>query len=143
LIGEQELNDRGLGMAHTKVQVVVALGSGGFEGATPINSFYDILKANKEYALLGFLCDDGSGSAFSALAVSLRSSDTGQLRVATPANYNAPEVSGSHFVRLTRQFQQPLIPVFNASNKGSMIVEVASPDGAATYNVVAIMQELQ
>src|ERR1043166_2898538 len=141
-IDEETLNQRGMGIANTAVSVVVGTGTGGFEGATPINSGFDILKANKDYALLGFLCDDGAGSGFNALAVSLRSSDTGQLRVATPGTFKFPEMTSRHFVRLTRAFNIPLIPVFNASNKGSMIVEVASPDGAATYTVTAIMQEL-
>ena len=141
-IDEDTLNQRGMGIAKTLVNVVVPTGTGGFEGATPINSVYDILKANKDYALLGFIVDDGQGSGFTALAVSLRSSDTGQLHVATPVTFQFPEMTSRHFVRLARSFQIPLIPVFNASNKGSMIVEVASPDGAATYNVVAVMQEL-
>lgn len=140
-IDEQTLNDRGLGIANSQVAVTVT-GTGGFEGGVAINSVYDILKANKDYALLGFICDDGGGSSLNALAVSLRSSDTGQLRVATPATFSFPEMTSRHFVRLTRGFGIPLIPVFNASNKGSMIVELASPDGAGTYSVVAVMQEL-
>lgn len=136
-------------IAGVEVAIVVATGVGAWEGATAITSVFDTLKANKDYALIGATVDGGAG-ANGAFALSLKSSDTGNLRVAIPANPGDQAYTSRYFKWLDEQFTEydekgnplfGLIPVFNASNKGSMIAELSALV-AATYNAVFYFQEL-
>lgn len=151
LIGRETLKHRGSHITGVEVRPVTVNANGAWEGGVAINSFFDNLKANKDYALLGGMVI--AAGAKNAHAAALRSSDTGNLRVAIPGNPIFAEYSSRWFVFLDEQYGSPpdangqgeigMIPVFNASNKGSMITDVSQPDGGAqTYRVIWFFQQL-
>lgn len=152
LITTQALRQRAVTgqIAGIKVQCATTVGSLIWQSGVAITSTYDTLKANRDYALLGFLVSGQTQVANALLAVSLRSSDTGNLRVCAPASLLTPNQSKDFFVRQSAQYEvygvngqdMGMIPVFNASNKGSMIVDVIGTDVALTYDVVALFQLL-
>ena len=50
--------------------------------------------------------------------------------------------SGQWFVELSNRYQLPLIPVFNANNKGQITVAAADAAGATVPHVTLLFMEL-
>lgn len=101
-------------------EVSIALGtSGDYTGEVAINSGsgLDQWKANTDYALVGY--------TVSALCqcVRLRGVDTGNVGVGGPGFISNHELTGNWFAKLSDRFQLPLIPVLNAANKFSILVD--------------------
>jgi hypothetical protein len=51
-------------------------------------------------------------------------------------------VTSEWFVRLTRHFQIPLIPVFNAANKFGTLVDIMQNQAGTAVNITANLVEL-
>lgn len=102
---------------------------------TVITTTENQLKANYEYAVLGF-----TGSA-ALLCVGIKGPATGNMRICCPA--------ASPTLRLTDYFafqsqidNRPYIPVFNANDRGSTYVSAAANTASATDNVFMICARL-
>jgi hypothetical protein len=94
-----------------------ATGGGAYSGARAWNAASALLKANTDYALLGA----NIGALCGALTV--RGTDSGNLRCAIPGMAGRPDVTSSWFVFLCEQYGLPLIPVFNSANVASIFTE--------------------
>lgn len=92
--------------------------------AEAINTDDDRLKANTFYALIGATTD----LPFTTLVI--KGPETGNFRVPMPGSWRA-DLMGGFFLELSRRFARPLIPVFNANNKGNIQVEVADAGGGS------------
>jgi hypothetical protein len=92
--------------------------------AENLNADDDRLKANTFYALIGATTD----LPFTTLTI--KGPETGNFRVPMPG---VPQgnLLGGWFLELSRRFQRPLVPVFNANNKGNIQVEVADAGGGS------------
>lgn len=119
-------------------QTLATGATGGFSGEEAINAESDLLKANTDYALLGYVTD------VEAAAVSWRGVDTGNLRVGGPATTpgHNEEVTRSWFVNLAKAFAMPMIPVFNSANKGGILVDALQDEGGADVILTSIFAEL-
>lgn len=105
-------------------------------GATvAINSVDNRLKADTDYAVLGAIPSVSTG------LIALQSPDFSNYRVGLPGNID-PVSGGNYFVELDRKYMTPHIPVFNANNAGSTLVQTADSDTGATPNVTWILAEL-
>lgn len=93
---------------------------------TVITTTEQLLKANRWYAVLGYIVD------VACLAVAISGTDTSNLRVAGPGTVLA-DVSGDYFVEASNRHGTPHIPVFNSANQGTTFVSVA--DNAASTAV--------
>jgi hypothetical protein len=109
---------------------------GGWTGQRAINFSFDTLKANKDYALVGITADVLSA------AIRVQSADTGNLGVAVPGGITNPWLTASWFIFLSQMSGVPMIPVFNAANKGSILVDCAQDQAATAVNATLILQEL-
>ena len=119
-------------------QEVIATTSatGGLWGAgSVLNSQYDVFKAGKNYAVLGYTTSD-VGNAWG-----LSGADTGNYIVGGPLTTDAL-VTKNYFVDLANSNGLPLIPVISANNKLSTIVQVAAAGISQTVHIGLILAEL-
>jgi len=95
----------------------------------------DLLKANQDYAVLGYTVDNP------VCAVGLRGPDTGNLRICGPGDVRTINVQ-SFFTDMSQKHGLPMIPVINSANKGATFVCVHSRLVATAINVQLILAEL-
>lgn len=110
--------------------------AGGYSGARAINADFDRMKANTDYALLGGVSD------VTQLVITVRSPDTGNLRIAFPANSAKREITKNYFACISDKYGLPLIPIFNSANKGATTVETVNNENAASPIVTLFFAEL-
>lgn len=105
----------------TTVEVVVGAvtTAGDWSPGTAINATNDLLKANKDYAVLGYT------TSVPVAAVAIRGSDTGNLRVGGPGTTEAIETR-DWFASLSESHGVGTIPIINQANRASTLVHVAA-----------------
>lgn len=119
------------------VENTLTLGvAGGYSGEEAIDAEFDLLKANTDYAVLGYTT--------SALGVSVgyRGTDTGNLRVGGPIDPEYNDETADWFVRLSRLYGRPFIPVFNAANKSGFLIDGVQDDGGVDATITTMLAEL-
>lgn len=109
--------------------------AGQYGGAQAINTNFDVLKANTDYAILGYQCDNN------ALAVGITGPDTSNFRVGGPVT-TRHEVTAGWFVDLAKKSGQPAIPVFNSANKANTLIDIVDTATAASRNISFICAQL-
>ena len=120
------------------VENTLALGiAGGYSGEEALTTEFDQLKANTDYALLGYLVDAECAGVF------WRGSDTGNLRVGGPGDDTGREYTRSWFYRLSMNYQLPLIPVFNSANKDAILVDGVQSQAGTDVTVTSIFAQLK
>lgn len=120
------------------VENTLALGAaGGYSGEEALTAEFDQLKANTDYALLGYLVDA------ECLGVFWRGSDTGNLRVGGPGNELGREFTRHWFYRQSMVYQMPLIPVFNSANKDAILVDGVQDENGTDVTVTSIFAQLK
>lgn len=110
--------------------------AGGYSGQVAINANFDLMKANQDYALLGYVTDAQDAT------VCMRGADTGNLRVSGPANSALREHTRSWFRSLSEASGRPCIPIINAANKFGTFADVVSNQVGTAINVNWIFAEL-
>jgi len=119
------------------VENTLALGTaGGYSGEEAINAEFDLLKANTDYALLGYLVDA------ECAVVRWRGSDFGNLGLGGPGNEVDRQLTKSWFVQLTQAYGIPLIPVFNSANRAGLLVDGVQDENGTDVTVTTILAEL-
>lgn len=119
------------------VENTLALGtSGGYSGEETLKAEFDLLKANKDYAILGYHVN------VECACIRYRSSDFGNLGIGGPGNDMDKATTGEWFVRLSRISGKPLIPVFNSANVGAIFIDGAQDENGADTTVSTILAEL-
>lgn len=125
-IDQPTLRKNGINMVTVEV-TVTAVATGIFGGAVAINSTFDTLIANTDYALLGGLTDTRGA------AVGITGVDFGNLRVGFPAEPTIRDETNNWFQQLSVAFNAPYIPVFNSANKSQTNVDVLTNGSGGTY----------
>lgn len=110
--------------------------AGGWSGEEAINAESDLLKANTDYALLGYLVDT------LGVSVRWRGADTGNLGVGGPSKADAEAVTAEWFLWLSKSFGIPAVPVFNAANKGGILIDAHQDENGTDITVSSIFAEL-
>lgn len=119
------------------VENTIDSGVGGdWLGSEAINAEFDLLKANTDYALLGYLV------SVECAAVRYRGSDIGNLGIGGPGNETQQSITRNWFVWLTERSGIDLIPVFNSANKAAVLIDVAQDENAGDPVVTTILAEL-
>lgn len=104
---------------------------------TIITNLYDVSKANRYYALLGYVV------SAPVLGVALNGADTSNFNIGGPG-VTEPKFTKAYFADLSMRLGKPCIPVFNTANKGNTNVAVCDVGSSTTVNVtlvVAIMPQ--
>lgn len=123
----------------TSVQVapVSSATSFNYGASVALNSSFDTLVRNMDYAVLGYECST-NGVTFG-----IRGADTGNLRVGGPL-YNQSELTSSWFVTLSQaNGNAPTIPVINSANVGAVLCDVVAQATATTFNVSVNLAQLR
>jgi len=103
----------------------------GYSGEEAITAESDLLKANRDYAVLGMT------ASAEVAAVTLRGPDLGNVRVGVPGEPAQHDVGAQFFGMLSRAFNGlPTIPVISSGNKASTLIGVATDENAGTIPVV-------
>ena len=117
-----------------EVDVAAPAVAGNYSAAVGIDSIANALKANTDYAILGYLASTQCG------VVGFTGTDFGNLRVGGPGAAE-PDDTREWFIRQSMLHGTPHIPVFNSNNKGNVLVDVAKVALTATV-ITAILVEL-
>ncbi len=135
LIDVATLKKRAVEMV-TVEDTITAGAAGGYSGGEAINAESDLLKANTDYALVGYHVQTQCAT------VAWRGADTGNLRVSGPGDQLGEDYTASWFIDLADDFDLPLIPVFNSANRAGIIIDVVQDENAAAVQVNSIFVEL-
>jgi hypothetical protein len=132
-IDNATLRKAGVNQVTTEV-TVTAVATGLWGGAVAINSSFDTLIANTDYAVMGGMTDTRG------LAVGITAVDFGNLRVAFPAEPSARHLTQNWFQAMSEIFAAPgqsagypSIPVFNSANKSTTLIDVTTNGAGGTY----------
>lgn len=99
---------------------------------TGITATENILKANRDYAVLGYVTDTAQ------TVIGVKGSETGNLRIAGPGTLLTEDTS-SFFVDWSNREGTPHIPVFNSANAGSFFVSTADVVASSTPVVQLVL----
>jgi hypothetical protein len=102
---------------------------------TVITTTENLLKANTDYAVLGYVTD------ISQAMVGLKGTETGNLRVCGPGA-TLTDTTTNFFVEWSQREGTPHIPVFNAANSGSTFVSTCDITASTTPKVQLILAQL-
>lgn len=130
------LKKNGINIVTVEV-TVTAVATGNFGGAVAINSSFDNLIANTDYALIGAMTDT-RGCAGRILGV-----DFGNLGVGFPLEPTIRDETQNWFMQLSAAFNAPYIPVFNSANKSATTVDVETNGAGGTYIINLELVQLQ
>jgi hypothetical protein len=100
------------------VQMTVTGAATGYTGAELITAESDLLRANRDYAIIG------ATTNVACAALTIIGPDTGYQRIAVPGQATDADVGRDYFATLSRAFQLPLIPVINSGNKSSTYIGI-------------------
>jgi hypothetical protein len=127
-IDQPTLKKNGINIVTAEV-TVTAVVTGNWGGAVAINSSYDTLIANTDYAVIGMMTDTrGCGMGLTAV-------DFGNLRVGVPCEPSLRFETANWFQQLSVAFNAPYIPVFNSANKTTTLVDVQTNGAGGTYTI--------
>lgn len=110
--------------------------TGGYSGERAINSQFDLLKANTDYALMGYLV------SASVAVVRWRGVDTGNLGVGGPGHSRNKFLTSRWFVDMSDALGAPWIPVFNSANRAGILIDAATNQVVVSPVVTSIFGEL-
>lgn len=112
---------------YTSTNDITSTGAGGYTGQELITVQQDQLKANRDYAIIGASISFGNDSIATIRYIS---PDWGNLGIGLPAIESRVRDSSSWFYELSLQTGMATIPVFNASQKSSIFIDVAGNEDA-------------
>jgi len=119
------------------VENTLALGtSGGYSGEEAINAEFSLLKANTDYAILGYHV------SAECACIRYRGIDFGNLGLGGPGNDSDKQLTGRWFVHLSEMVGAPLIPVFNSANASGVLLDGAQDENGTDVTVSTILAEM-
>lgn len=104
---------------------ITAAAGPAYTGEELITAESDLLKANRDYALLGIHPTVNCGTVF------MRAPDFGNLRIGVPGEISQPRMSTNFFGHLSSAVGEPLIPIFNSGNKSGIYLGCSQDENAA------------
>lgn len=131
----EQVKPRIVNILVNEVDTTGAATLGDWSAGTAINASFDNLKANTDYAVLGYTTSVG------VAAVALAGPDTSNFKVGGPGGLQPIDTRG-WFVRMSQQHGTPHIPIINSANKqGTLSFQVSNAAGA-TNNVAWMLAQL-
>ena len=124
-------------IVHTMgCEVTVTSGAIGAWGASAaVNSTFDNFEAGATYALLGYLVRTA------CLGIAITGKDTGNLKIGGPGS-DDPLETRNYFVAWDRLSTQPRIPIIQANNRGSTVVQNVDIAAGTVSTVTLFLAQL-
>lgn len=110
--------------------------SGSYSGEEALNAETDLLKANTDYALIGYQVNHD------ALTVYWKGSDLGNLRLGGPADSQTNYDTRAYFIQLADRLALPAIPVINSANIDGIMVGCVQDESGTNTTLTTILAEL-
>lgn len=118
-------------LVTNEVSIAAAATLGDWSAGTAINATNDLLRANTDYAVLGYVCQNP------VCAVALQGPDVGGLKAGGPGSSSVLETR-EWFKRMDLASDIPYLPIISSANKGGTLAfQCDSAAGAA--NLVDFM----
>jgi len=122
---------------YLTVEVAVTPGVlGGYSGQVAINSTFDLLQANTDYAILGGMTD------VACAAVQIVGPDFANFGIGFPGFMGNRNLPARFFYELNWQLNLPTIPIFNSANKNGTLVAVVQSQTGNAVNVTLNLVQL-
>lgn len=110
--------------------------TGNWSGSEAINAESDLLRANTDYAVLGIV------NQVQCCAVGIRAPDWGNVRVAMPGGELNPDATRCYLADLSRWTGLACVPVFNSSNRASVLLDALQDENGADPIISIALAEL-
>lgn len=131
----EEIKSRVKNVLTCEVSTTTSATAMDYGGAVALNSLFSTLKANVDYAVLGYTTN------VNCCSVGLRGPDTGNLRVGGPGTTQLTETRD--WFRLFSMWNDlPGIPVINAANQGATLVDATHTTASTTIIIDFTLCEL-
>jgi hypothetical protein len=134
-IGLSELMNRSINVMTAYVTVTGAT-TGDYSAAVAINSTVDLLKANTDYAILGYC------TSVDCIAVRIQGPDIGNLGLGGPGLISMGWDTSKWFITLTEKTGLSLIPVINSANKSGTLISTQMTNAGGSPIVQFFLSEL-
>jgi hypothetical protein len=121
----------------TTVQMTITGAAAGYTGAELINAESDLLRANRDYAVLGI------STNIPCVALTLTGPDTGYTRTAVPGQASDADIGRDWFCAQARAFDIPMIPVINSGNKNSTTVGIVQNENNVSPQIAIVLALLK
>jgi len=108
------------------VQATITTTGVGYSGSEAINVDSDLLRANRDYALVGIETTSQCG------AITVQGPDTSNVKIGVPGQSGKPDQMGSFFAMLSRAYGRKTIPVINSGNRTSTLIGLAQNESITT-----------
>jgi hypothetical protein len=131
----ESIKPRIVDLCGQEVDVTGPATAGDWSAGTVINATNDNLKADTDYAVLGYETNT------ECLAIAVAGTDTGNLRMGGPGPLN-PLETRDWFISLSKATGMPHIPVINSNNRGNTLVFAAKNAAAGTVAVTLQLARL-
>ena len=131
----EQVSPRIVNLLTVEVAVTGPTTSGDWSAGNALNASFDLLKADTDYALLGYELDVAS------LAIGFSGPDTANYRLGGPGPLE-PLENRDWFIRQAISRQRAMIPIINSNNRGGTLVSVAKVGAGGTVNVDLSLAEL-
>ena len=102
---------------------------------TALTATEDLLHANTDYAIIGFITSAAIGW------VAVKGPETNNFRVGGPGSVNV-ESTGDYFASQSDYHGIPMVPVFNAANKNGIVVSTVDSAASTAATITLICAEL-
>ena len=126
-------------MQHTVTveNTITTTATGDYGGEEALNAEFDLLKANTDYALIGYTVSARCGN------VRWRGADTGNLGVGGPGSVDDQSLTSGWFIWLAQMSGLACIPIFNSANRAGILLDATQDDAGADVTVNSILVELK
>jgi hypothetical protein len=131
----EQIRGRVVNILTAEVAVVGPVTAGDWSPGTNLNTTFDLLKADTDYAVLGYQ------TATACNAVAISGTDTGNLKAGGPGTTESIETR-NWFVEMSKAKNKPYIPIINSNNRGATQAFVALNTAAGTVNVDYVLAQL-
>lgn len=111
--------------------------AGGYSGAEGVGAEIDQFQNGVDYAILGFKTDTETAT------IGWRAPDFGNQRVGGPGDETHLHAYSGWFVKLSKLYGLPLIPVFNGQNKASVLIDAVQDENGADPTVTTWLAKLK
>lgn len=110
--------------------------TGGYSGQVALNSTFDLLQANTDYAILGLTVD------VRCAAVRITGPDFANFGVGVPGLLTQRNWTARYFKDMNQQLGVPTIPIFNSANKAGTLVDIVQDQTGNAVNVNIVLVQL-
>jgi hypothetical protein len=123
-----EVEPRVLQLVTVENNLTTGATAGQYGGALAFNANFDLLKKNREYAILGYTCDTA------ICTVGITGVATSNFRIGGPGSAD-PIITREWFIWLSQQTNRPHICIINSADAPSYTVDAVATQTATAVNV--------